>query len=61
MVAHTSWQKHELLHGQFVSGVAASVDHVESWNGQHQLFVAGQVSNVTVQWHTLFTTISSHF
>ena len=44
---------HELLHGQRVAGVGAAVDDVERGHGQDQLGVAGQVSQVLVQGHTL--------
>lgn len=29
-VGSSNWKNHELLHGQFVSSVASSVNHVES-------------------------------
>ena len=50
---HTCREDHELLHGQFVASVAATVDDVEGRHRQDQIFVASQVSNVPVQWHTL--------
>jgi len=33
--------------------VAPTVDHIERWNWQDQFFIAGEVSNMTVEWHTL--------
>lgn len=39
-VVQTCWQKHELLHGQFIAGMTASVDYIERWDGHDDFFVA---------------------
>ena len=52
-ISLTSWQQHELLHGQFVASVAAAVDDVEGGYGQDDVFVTGEVSDMTVQRNTL--------
>lgn len=54
----TSWQDHELLHGQFVTSMASTVDDVESWNWEDDLFVSGQISQVLVQWDSLLGSAS---
>jgi len=54
-LASTSGQQHELLHSQFVSCVASSIDHVECWNWKYELRIAGKVSNMFVQRNTLIT------
>ena len=57
-VSPTCWQQHELLHGELVAGVTASVDDVEGGNGHDDGLVAGQVSDVSVQRDALHTYIS---
>ena len=41
------------LHGECVAGVGAAIDDVERGNGQNQLLVARQVSQVLVQGNAL--------
>ena len=53
------WEDHELLHGQTVTSMAATVDYIETRHGQQQLFVTSKVCNVTVQGDTLQQNISS--
>mmetsp|Transcript_46026 Transcript_46026/g.144785 ORF Transcript_46026/g.144785 Transcript_46026/m.144785 type:complete len:418 (-) Transcript_46026:660-1913(-) len=53
--AGTDGEDHELLHGQLVAGMAATVDDVERRDRHVHLVgrVVGQVCNVLVQRHTL--------
>lgn len=46
----TGGQNHELLHGQLVAGMGATVDHIESRSREDDVGVAGQVSNVSVEY-----------
>mmetsp|Transcript_27595 Transcript_27595/g.60369 ORF Transcript_27595/g.60369 Transcript_27595/m.60369 type:complete len:366 (-) Transcript_27595:454-1551(-) len=54
----TSGQNHELLHGQSIASVAATVDDVEGGDGQDQLAVASEISNVLIQGNTLLSSTS---
>lgn len=51
----TSGQDHELLHGELVAGVGATVNDVHGGDGHDDLLatVSGQVGNVTVERDTL--------
>lgn len=50
----TSWQDHELLHSQFITGMATTVDDVESWHWKDDVLVTGQIGDMLVQWNSLF-------
>jgi hypothetical protein len=50
-------ENHELLHGELVAGVAAAVDDVEGWDGQHHL-ATGKVGYVAVEGHALGSSAS---
>lgn len=54
----TSGQDHELLHGQFVASMAATVNDIESGHRQDDFLVASQIGNVFVQWNVLLGSTS---
>jgi len=45
----TSGQNHELLHGQLVASMRATVDHIKSRGWQNDVGVTSQISNVPVK------------
>merc|ERR1719507_577901 len=49
----SSGKNHELLHGQLVAGVAASVDDVEAGHGHQDVLDTSQVSDVSVERNSL--------
>lgn len=40
------WEDHELLHGQFVSSMASSVDDVEGLQRRRKVMLTAQLSNM---------------
>merc|ERR1719468_704040 len=53
-----SGQNHELLHGQLVSGMRATVDDVQGRNGHNDILDSSQISNVSVQRNTFMCSAS---
>lgn len=49
----TCGKDHELLHGQFVSRVATSIDNIQCWDWQNDLLVSGKIGYVTVEGDSL--------
>lgn len=57
----TCGKDHELLHGQFVSSMAASIDNIECWDWQNDLLVSGKIGYVTVEGDSLEKENDSQF